>query len=193
MEKFHSQIEGSRFSASLRELRSLRVVTFCGVMGALAVVLGALTTINLGPYVKFGLSGLPDQAVDYLFGPAVGAVFSGALEVIKFVLRPDGVYFPGFTLSAILSGLIWGFALYRRPITLARVIVAQLLIKIFINLGCNTLWLVILYDKAAWAIFPARVVANATRLPAEILISYVLLKTLERSVLPIFRGRFASR
>ncbi len=185
--------EENRFSESLRELRSLRVVTFCGVMGALAVVLGALTTISLGPYVKFGLSGLPDQAVDFLFGPAVGAVFSGALEVVKFVLRPDGVYFPGFTLSAVLSGLIWGFALYRRPLTLSRVIAAQLIIKIFINLGCNTLWLVVLYQKAAWAIFPARVLANVTRLPAEILISYVLLKTLERSVLPIFRGRFGSR
>ncbi len=193
MGNLNSAANENRFSASLRELRSIRVVTFCGVMGALAVVLGALTTINIGPYVKFGLSGLPDQAVDYLFGPAVGAVFSGALEVIKFILRPDGVYFPGFTLSAVLSGLIWGFALYRRPLTLVRVIVAQLLIKIFINLGCNTLWLVILYHKAAWAIFPARVVANLTRLPAEVLISYVLLKTLERSVLPIFRDRFAPR
>lgn len=183
----------SRFAASLREFHSPRAVTFCGVMCALAVILSAAATINLGPYVKIGLSGLPNQAVDYLFGPAAGAVFSGALEVLKFMLRPDGLYFPGFTLSAVLSGMIYGFALYRRPLTFRRVLAAQVLVKIVVNLGCNTLWLVILYKKAAWAIFPARAAANLTRLPCDALVTYALLKTLERAVLPLFRGHAAER
>ena len=67
-----------RWRASLREFRSPRAVAFCGVMCALSIVLGTFATINLGPYLKIGLSGLPNQVVDYLFGPVAGAIFSGA-------------------------------------------------------------------------------------------------------------------
>lgn len=177
----------SRWRASLEEFRSVRTVTFCGVMCALAMVLGAVTTINLGPYLKIGLSGIPNQIVDYLLGPAVGGVFAGALEVIKFMMKPDGVYFPGFTLSAVLAAVIYGAVLYRRPPTVLRIAIAQVLVKLIVNIGCNTLWLVILYQKAAWAILPARITANAIRLPGDILVMYLILKTVERSILPILR------
>ena len=176
----------NRWRASLREFRSVRAVAFCGLMCALAIVLGTFATINLGPYLKIGLSGLPNQIVDYLFGPVAGAIFSGALEILKFALRPDGVYFPGFTLSAILAGMIYGHVLYRRPLTVARVAVAHTLVKLLINLGCNTLWLAILYKKAMWALFPARVMANLVRLPGDVFVTYVLLKTVERAILPLF-------
>ena len=176
----------NRWRASLREFRSVRAVAFCGLMCALSVVLGTFATINLGPYLKIGLSGLPNQIVDYLFGPSVGAIFSGALEVLKFALRPDGVYFPGFTLSAVLAGMIYGHVLYRRPLTVVRVAVAHTLVKVLVNLGCNTLWLAILYKKAIWALFPARVMANLIRLPGDVFVTYVLLKTVERAILPLF-------
>lgn len=56
----------NRWLGSLREFRSIRVVAFCGVMCALAMILSAVATVNLGPYVKIGLSGIPNQVVDYL-------------------------------------------------------------------------------------------------------------------------------
>lgn len=113
--------------------------------------------------------------------------------MIKFMLRPDGVYFPGFTLSAVLAGVIYGTVLYRRPLSVARVFVAHLLVKLIVNLGCNTLWLVILYKKAVWAIFPARAMTNLIRLPGDVLVTYLLLKTVERTILPLFGGRFSER
>lgn len=177
----------NRWVSSLREFRSSRVIAFCGVMCALAVILGA-ASINVGPYIKVGLSGLPNQVVDYLFGPAAGAIFSGALEVIKFTVRPDGIYFPGFTLSSILAGLIYGGILYRRPLTLLRVFVAHLCVKTFINIGCNTLWLIILYRKAVAVILPARVMTNLVRLPVDVVVTFIILRTVERVILPIFRN-----
>ena len=183
----------NRWLGSLREFRSIRVVAFCGVMCALAVILRAVATISLGPYLRIGLSGFPNQVVDYLFGPAAGALFSGALEVIKFMIKPEGVYFPGFTLSAVLAGVIYGTILYRRPLTVTRVFVAHLLVKLIVNLGCNTLWLVILYKKAVWAIFPSRAMTNLICLPGDVLVTYLLLKTVERTILPLFGGRFSER
>ena len=179
----------NRWASSLREFRSMRAVAFCGVMCALAVVLSTVATINIGPYLKIGLSGLPNQVVDWLFGPAAGAIFSGALEVLKFVLRPDGVYFPGFTLSAMAAGVIYGLAFYRRPVTVTRVLCAHVVIKLFVNLGLNTLWLSILYKKAACALLSTRAAGNLLRLPGDVIVTYILLKTVERAVLPLFRNR----
>ncbi len=173
--------------SSLRELRSPRTVAFCGLMCAASVVLGAVATINLGPYLKIGLSGLPNQVVDFLFGPAVGAFFSGALEVIKFALRPDGPYFPGFTLSAMAAGVIYGALLYRRPVSVARVAVAHAIVKLLVNMGLNTLWLNILYKKAVWALLPARAMTNLIRLPGDVLVTWVLLSAVERLILPRMR------
>ena len=187
-----SATQNKRFGmwgSSLREFRSPRTVAFCGVMGALAVLLGTVATINLGPYLKIGLSGLPNQIVDHLFGPAVGAFFSGALEVIKFALRPDGVYFPGFTLSAVAAGAIYGTLFYRQPVSIWRVTLAHTLVKLFVNLGLNTLWLTILYKKAVWALLPARALTNFVRLPGDVLVTWLLLSAIERSIAPRFFRR----
>lgn len=184
----NENMHGNRWIASMNELRSRRSAAFCGVMCALAIALGAVSTVNIGPYIKIGLSGLPNQVVDYLFGPATGAFFSGALEVLKFLLRPDGVYFPGFTLSAVVAGVVYGFAFYRKPVTLLRVVCANVLVKLIVNIGLNTIWLSILYKEAATALFPARILANLVRLPCNVIVTYALLKAVER-VLPKLTGR----
>lgn len=93
-------MEGSLWLRSLGEFKRLNVVVFCGMMCALAIVLNMVASINVGPYIRIGFSGLPNQAVAYLFGPAVGGIFGAALDVIKYMLKPDGAFFPGFTVSA---------------------------------------------------------------------------------------------
>ena len=71
--------ESSFFSKSelpsLGKLKQTKVLCFCGMMGALAVILGYVATIKIGQYIRIGFSGLPNQVVDYLFGPWIGAIF----------------------------------------------------------------------------------------------------------------------
>ena len=102
---------------SLGEFKRLNVVAFCGMMCALAMVLNMVASINVGPYIRIGFSGLPNQVVAYLFGPAVGGIFGAALDVIKYLIKPDGAFFPGFTVSAALGGIIYGAFLYKKKVT----------------------------------------------------------------------------
>ena len=176
-----------RMKESLHELKSVRVLTCCGLMAALAIALNFVASIDLGPYIRIGISGLPNQVVSFLFGPAVGAIFGAMLDIIKFLIKPTGPFFPGFTLSAALNGLIYGIFVYRKPLTVKRVLLAQLLIKIFVNIGLNTLWLKILYDKAILAILPGRLISNAVMLPIDTFLMFIILKMVERTVLPYYR------
>ena len=68
---------------SISRLKETKVLTFCGMMGTLAIVLGYVATIKMGQYIRIGFSGLPNQVVDYLFGPWIGAIFGGAMDINK--------------------------------------------------------------------------------------------------------------
>ena len=128
------------YQQSLQELCHTKTVVLCGLLAALAIVLSMVASIQLGPYIKIGFSGLPNRIVEFLFGPAVGCLFGGALDLLKYVLKPDGPFFFGFTFNAMLSGLIYGTLLYRRPVSIKRIVIAEFLVKLVINCGLNTLW-----------------------------------------------------
>ena len=175
-------MSGSLWLQSLKEFKRLNVVVFCGMMCAVAMVLNMVASINVGPYIRIGFSGIPNQVVAYLFGPAVGGIFGGALDVIKYLIKPDGAFFPGFTISAALGGIIYGAFLYKKKVTIARVFAAQLLVKIVVNILLNTLWLNMLYGKAFLAILPGRVVSNAVMLPIDTAIMYGILQAVDRTI-----------
>ena len=171
---------------SLERLKETKVLTFCGMMGALAIVLGYVATIKVGQYIRIGFSGLPNQVVDYLFGPWIGAIFGGARDIIKWFASGDGNFFPGFTITAMLGAVIYGFFLYNKPLKLTNVIISQLLVKIVCNLVLNTLWLNMLYGQAVAAILPGRIVSNAVMLPIDCFIMYVMLKVVGKVIKPYF-------
>ncbi|WP_408070684.1 folate family ECF transporter S component [Butyrivibrio sp. JL13D10] len=181
-----SNVNVNRWLRSLGEFKSLRNVVFCGMMAAIAIILGYVATIRIGQFIRIGFSGLPNQVVDYLFGPAVGAIFGAALDIIKWFLQPTGDFFPGFTISAALGGIIYGFAFYKKNISVIRVFTAQLIVKIFVNIGLNSLWLKILYDQAIIALLPGRILSNAIMLPVDTIITYLILKTMEKTIKPLF-------
>ena len=161
--------------SSVSRLKETKVLTFCGMMGALAVVLGYVATIKFGPYIRIGFSGLPNQVVDYLFGPWIGAIFGGTMDIVKWFLSGDGDFFPGFTITAMLGAVIYGLFLYNKPLKWWRVIAAQLAVKVVCNLILNTLWLNLLYGQAIAAILPGRIVSNAVMLPVDTIIMMILL------------------
>lgn len=182
----NGEISVNRWLKSLDEFKNLRNVVFCGMMAAVAIILGYVATIRIGQFIRIGFSGLPNQVVDFLFGPAVGAIFGAALDIIKWFLQPSGDFFPGFTISAALGGIIYGFAFYKKNISVIRVFSAQLIVKVFVNIGLNSLWLKILYDQAIIALLPGRILSNAIMLPVDTFITYVMLKAVERTIKPMF-------
>lgn len=173
--------------SSLKELKKIRVLTCCGMMAALAIALNYTASIDIGQYIRIGFSGIPNQIVAYLFGPAVGMIFGAVLDILKFLIKPTGPFFPGFTLSAALGGLIYGLICYRKKLSIWRVLTAQVLVKVFVNIGLNTLWLKILYDKAVLAILPGRILSNAIMLPIDTFIMFMILKMIDKTVLSYYR------
>jgi ECF transporter S component (folate family) len=74
------------------------------------------------------------------------------------LIFPMGPYFPGFTLTAFLTGLTFGLVLYKKPVTFKRTLLASLIVVIFLNLILDTYWLYLLFDQAVVAMLPLRIV-----------------------------------
>lgn len=70
------------YLSSMRELASPKNLALCGVMGALSMVLGIVASIQIGPYIKIGFSGLPNRIVECLFGPVIGCIFGGTMDIL---------------------------------------------------------------------------------------------------------------
>ncbi|MBQ7679695.1 MAG: folate family ECF transporter S component [Butyrivibrio sp.] len=167
-----------RWKQSLEELKDIRVLVCCGMLAALALALSLVASIDLGPYVRIGFSSVPNRVVDDLFGPVVGMIFGAILDILKLIIKPTGPYFPGFTLTAMMGSVIFGGILYRRKLTITRVLVAQLLLKVICNVCMNSLWLKLLYGQALLALLPSRLLSNAIMLPIDTLICYLVLRLL---------------
>lgn len=165
-----------RYLESMNELKATQNLTLCGLMAALAIVLNYTTSIFITPNIRIGFSGYPNRIVEYMFGPYVGAVFGGALDILKYFLKPDGgAFFFGYTFNVMLAGVIYGSILHKKPVRIWRVFLAELLVKLIVNCGLNTLWLTVLNGKGFMAILPPRVIKNAIMLPIDTMLLFFIL------------------
>ena len=101
------------FTDSARELKSVRTITTMAMLAAVAVILGYFS-IEYGQFIRIGFSGIPNGIVDYLFGPVAGAVFHGALDIIKYLMKPTGPFCPQLTLVVMLAGVLYGCFFYKK-------------------------------------------------------------------------------
>lgn len=169
------------FMESLREMRDIRKLSAMAMMLALAVVLGFYATVQVGDFMRIGFAFIPNELTGMLFGPAAGGILAALADIVKYLVKPIGAFFPGFTLSALLGGLIYGIVLYKKPLSLKRVIVANALVTVFVNLLLNTFWLTVLYGNGFMALLPARFVKEAVLLPIDVVLYYTIAKVLGRA------------
>ena len=166
------------YQASFQELKHVKTLTTAAMLMAVSVVLGYFT-IEAGPYLKIGFGGVVNQFVYYLFGPVAGAVYGGVLDLVKYVVKPTGAFFPGFTLNAMLGGVLYGTILYRKPITFRRALWADLVVALICNIFLNTLWLSMMSGKAMMVLLPMRVLKNLIKWPVDAALFYLIAKRME--------------
>ena len=168
------------FTDSYRELKSVRTITTRAMLAAVAVVLGAFS-IEIGNYIRIGFSSIPNGLAAYLFGPAVGGIFSGVLDILKYLVKPTGAFYPPLTLVTILAGVLYGIFYYKKQITLPRVLAAKFIVMFVCNVILNTMCLADLYGNGFLVLLPARAVKNLIMWPIDSVIFWMLAQALERT------------
>ena len=167
-----------RFLTSLHDLRQTRTLAACAMLLAMEVVLNLYVSVPIGQTIRISFGYLCVAAAGALFGP-VPAIACGALgDIIGHVLKPLGAYFPGFTLSAMIGGAVYAVTFYQKPVTIVRVVIAQAVVDIGVNLLLNTLWLQMQGGKAFTVLLPARAVKNLLQYPVDVVLLFLWLRWL---------------
>ena len=167
------------FTDFARELKSVRTITTMAMLAAVAVILGYFS-IEYGQFIRIGFSGIPNGIVDYLFGPVAGAVFHGALDIIKYLMKPTGPFCPQLTLVVMLAGVLYGCFFYKKKLTIWRVLAAKFVVMLICNVILNTLCLQVLYGQALMAILPMRALKNLIMWPIDSIVFFAIAKALEQ-------------
>ena len=146
-----------QFADSFEELKNLRTIVVTALLIAIAVVLGFFS-VQLTENLKIGFSFIANELTAMLFGPVVGGIMGGVADIIKYLLKPTGPFFFGFTFNAILGAVIYGVMLYKKPISFKRILASKIVVAIVVNVFLNTYWLSMLYGNAFMAILPPRLI-----------------------------------
>ena len=170
----------SQFSDSLRALSRTRTITTAGLLLAIQMVLSSYGVIEVTDSLKISLAHLAIAPTAILFGPVVAGLQGALSDVLGFMLRPSGPYFPGFTLTAALLGIIYGMLLYKTRRVTWQIIAARVIVCLFVNIALNTVFLTMLYGPSRLATLPVRVVKNLIQLPFDCILLYAMLQVLRR-------------
>ena len=169
-----------QFTDSFQEMRDLKVLVAAAMLLSITVVLG-FYRVQLTESIRIGFDFIAKESTSMFFGPVVGCMVAGLSDIISYIIKPVGAFFPGLTLSAMLGSVIYGVILYKRPLSLRRIIVANSTVTVFVNMLLNTYWMTILYGDAFAVLFPARAMKQIIMLPVEIILFYTVAKMFSKA------------
>ena len=133
---------------------------------ALDVVLTRLLAVNT-PVMKIGLGFAAVALCAVLYGPWWAALVAALGDLVGALLFPTGAFFPGFTLTAACTGLIFGLCLYRRDKSLLWPILAAVLNVVLVSYLANTAMISYISGTPYTTLLKARAVQLAVMLPVQ--------------------------
>jgi ECF transporter S component (folate family) len=151
---------------------------------AMLIVVERLISIQT-PVLRISFAYVPIMLSGMLLGPAWSSLVALLGDLLGMLLFPKGSFFIGYTVSAALTGFIYGLFLYNaksRKQFLLRLIISNLIVLVFISVGLTSLWIVITVKRAFWALVPVRIVSAAIRFPLETGTMFALTAVLDKPV-----------
>ncbi len=174
----------------LNDINKSRRIAYAALLTAISIIFTRVlgTTVPIGGALALRLSfgEIPIIFSGLLLGPVFGGATGFMADIIGYLINPmGGAYFPGFTVSAMLTGMIPGlFALLRQReewtwLSLLGVITITDLIA---NIFLNTYWLTLYFDKPFLVFLPTRIITRFVLIPVYVMIINMLTKMLYKIV-----------
>ncbi|GEK06470.1 folate family ECF transporter S component [Schleiferilactobacillus harbinensis] len=156
-----------------------RQIIWLAILMAVQLVLAKIS-VGSDSLVKVGFGFIGTALLGYFFGPFWAAFASGADDIIGFFLGGGGIFYFGFTLSAIMAGALYGYWLHNRPVEWRYTILGVVSVTIIVNMLMNTLWVRFMYQTPWPLLISWRLLKQFISAPIQIVILYSVLKVLVR-------------
>ncbi len=172
-----SLFKQSYWKSAISNTKNIRMLSLCALLIALQIAIASFyipVAENLRIYGTFFIVSLYSA----IAGPIMALSCAFIADTLGFILHPQGAYFFGYTVSAMLGSLIYALFLYRQKITLFKLFLSKLLVNIFINAVLGSLWTSMLFSKGFYFYFSLSITKNLILLPLEVVLLYFVFKTI---------------
>ncbi len=157
---------------AVAELKDIHMLVFAALMIALRLVMKQVS-IPITPFLRINAAYFVNALGAMVFGPVFAALCAAVTDVLGYIIRPDGVYFPPFILTEIGGSVVFALFLYRAKVTTTRVMLSRFSINLFINVLLQTpimMWYYALYMNGKQYTFTMAVpgmIKNVLMFPIE--------------------------
>ena len=143
-----------------------RKLAISAMLVTLDLLFTRLLAVNT-PLMKIGFGFAAVAMSAMLFGPLWAMLTAALGDLLGSVLFPVGPFFPGFTLTAALTGLIFGLCLYNRRRSRLRPIIAAGLNCLLVTLVANTAMIAYISGNDFGILFTTRIVQFFVMFPVQ--------------------------
>ena len=157
---------------------STRTISTMAVLISIEIVLSRFLSFNTWN-MKIGFGFVPVVIAAILYGPIEAGITAALADFVGAILFPVGTYFPGFTLTAFLTGCVFGLFLHRKQgwlQSIAAVGINQFILSLFLN----TLWISILYGSPYGPLLATRVIQSILLTAVQLVCIQAITKVLAR-------------
>lgn len=152
-----------------------KTIIVSGLLIALQMILSRFCSISAWN-IKIGFGFVPIVLAAILYGPVSAGVVGGLSDFLGAILFPIGPYFPGFTLTAVLTGIVYGIFLHGKNRSAGHILFSVTIVQLGLSLLLNSWWISILYDSPYVPLLATRIIQCAVLAPIEFIVTGILLK-----------------
>ena len=162
----------------------IRNLVFLAMLVAINVVFSRFTMINITQSTKFSFEVIAIAFAAYVYGMGGAVVVAGLGDFIGALVKPFGPYNPAYTVTAIITGLIFAIFLYKK-LNIGRIVASVLTTQVLCSLLLNTFWNALFYGTKGtlWQSFFAMLSTRLTQFAIMTPLKIVLLILL----VPVFK------
>lgn len=175
----------------------IRRLAVLAMLTALEIVLSRFLSFSSAT-LKISLAFAPVAVAAMLYGPLWAGCVGALADLIGALLFPIGAFFPGFTVTALLVGVVYGLFLYNRKVTFFQTLPAAVIISAGLHIMLNSFWLAVMMATgfmknpdpartlyAAWiALMSTRVLSNAVMIVVQIILILLLGHWINTGMIP---------
>ena len=165
------------WKSAASRLKSIRILAAVALLIALTI---AITTLYIplpnNLHVFFDYT--PKALCATICGPVAALGVGFVMDILGFLARPMGAFFPGYTVTTMVTMLIYALGFYGKKITIPRVAITKLAVNVICNIGLNSLWNSMLTGKAFVVFLAGSVTKNLLLWPIETAVMVIVFRLL---------------
>ncbi|HBU11178.1 MAG TPA: hypothetical protein DEB31_00085 [Clostridiales bacterium] len=153
-------------------------LVYTAVFIAIAVIASSFLTIIVSQSVRISFTPIVVMLCGAVLGPVFGAAAGAATDVLSYLLvtRVSGAYFPAFTVTMMLYGLLAGLLFHKRENSTLKIALGVTGIQTGCSLLLNTFWNSVLYGTPYFVMMATRVPATYINCAIYVVILCLLIK-----------------